>query len=85
MTRVTIPVEEALRQRVKAHPEEFGLPPGVSEARVFAKFVEVGARVLAEGRREEERSRLYAEWADDPERRQAVREATELAIEDGLL
>lgn len=85
MARVTVPVDEALRRRIKANPEDFGLPAEVSEARIFAKLIEVGARVLLEERQAAERSALYAEWADDAERRQAVREAMDMAIEDRLL
>lgn len=85
VARGTVAVDERLRQRVRARPEDFGLPPRASEARVFAKLIEVGARVVLEERRDAERSKEYAEWADDPERRAAIRDAMEMAIEDGLL
>ncbi|MBI4493592.1 MAG: hypothetical protein HY690_12450 [Chloroflexi bacterium] len=83
--RVTIPVDPALRERVREHPEDFGFPPDTSEARIYARLVEVGARAVLEERRRAERIKLYDEWADDPERHQAVREAMQMAIEDGLL
>jgi hypothetical protein len=85
MTRVTVPVRQALRKRVREHPEEFGLPPGLSETRAFANLIEVGARVLFEERRDLERAVLYAEWADDLGRRESVRKGMEIAIRDGVL
>lgn len=84
MRRVTAPVAPDLHQLVMAHRHELGLPPDASEARVFARVIEVGARTLLREWREAERARLYEEWADDPERREAVRMQMEMALEDGL-
>ncbi len=85
MSRVTVPVPDSLRERARVHPEDFGLPPGASEARVFATLIEVGARVLLDAREGAERAQLYAEWADDHERREAVSASMALAVQDGIL
>lgn len=84
MLRVTAPVDPETHEALMAHAERLGLPAGASEARVFAKVIEVGAREIFQQWKEEERAQLYREWADDPERREAVRMQAEMALEDGL-
>jgi hypothetical protein len=81
MARISAPVDEATLRFVLAHATELGLPARASQARVVARVFELGAERLARLVRDAERERLYAEWADDPERRAAARFHEEAAAE----
>ena len=83
--RVAVPVAADQRREVRERPEDLGLPRGVSEASRWSRVVEAGIRTLKEEQRRAERLELYAAWALDNERREAVRTASKRAIETGLL
>lgn len=83
--RVAVPVARDLRRSVRERPEELGLPAGVSEASRWSRVVEAGIRTLREEQRRAVRLELYSAWADDPERCDAVRLASERAIQTGLI
>ena len=83
MARVSAPIDEATLRFVMEHAADLGLPAGASQARVVARLIDLGARHLATLVRDAERDRLYAEWADDPERLAAARFYEEAAAETG--
>ncbi|HZQ99826.1 MAG TPA: hypothetical protein VFC93_13535 [Chloroflexota bacterium] len=68
MARVSAPVDEETPRFVMEHAADLGSPAGASQARVIARVIDLGAKSLAAAVRDAERERLYAEWADDPER-----------------
>jgi hypothetical protein len=68
MTRVSAPVDDQTLHFVMDHAADLGLPANASQARVIARLIDLGAKSLARLVRDGERDRLYAAWADDPER-----------------
>ena len=83
MTRVSAPVDEQTLRFVMDHAAELGLPAGASQARVIARVIDLGAKSLAAAVRDAERERLYAAWADDPERLAAAAFHEQVAVESG--
>ena len=83
MVWVTAPIEEGTLRFVLDHPGELGLPNDASQASVVSRVIELGARELRRQLRESERDRLYLEWADDPERQDAVAFHLKAARETG--
>jgi hypothetical protein len=84
MVRVTAPVAEETLQFVLSHPSDLGLPDDASQASVIARVIEIGAKELRRRLREQERDRLYRDWADDPEREEASTFHEQAARETGM-
>ncbi|MBI4493593.1 MAG: hypothetical protein HY690_12455 [Chloroflexi bacterium] len=85
MQRESVPVEEALKDEVRTHPERFGLPAELSMAQRFARLLQLGAKMARQRQQDEARYQAYAEWADDEERLEAVRMAQAVAFRSGRL
>ncbi len=81
----TLPVPEALSEIVREHPEDLGLPEGISKRRALGELLLKGARAAAFERREMERQAFYAQLQDDPESREAAEGAYAEARADGLI
>jgi len=84
MVRVTAPVDEQTLQFVLSHATELGLAEGASQASVLARVIELGAKDLRRRLQERERDRVYATWADDPERQEAAALHEQAARETGM-
>lgn len=65
--RVSVPVEEADKEAVQHHPEEFGLCPGMSLSQMLAQLLKEGMAAARRRTIEERRQQAYAAWADDEE------------------
>jgi hypothetical protein len=83
MARVSAPVDDETLRFMMEHAADLGLPAGASQARVIARVIDLGAKSLAAAVRDAERERLYAEWADDPERLAAAAFYEQAAAESG--
>lgn len=83
MARVSAPVDDRTLHFVMEHLDALGLPATASQARAFARLIDLGAESLARQVRDAERDRLYAEWRDDPERRAAAAFHEEASAELG--
>ncbi len=71
----TLPVPDALMETVSAHPEEFGLPQGISRRKGLALLLLRGARDAQFEHRAREREDVYRRLHADPEWQQAADEA----------
>ena len=80
MVRVTAPVDEQTLRFVLAQAAGLRLPEDASQASLIAQVIELGAKDL----RRRLRERLYAAWADDPERDEAVAVHEQAARETGM-
>ena len=83
MARVSAPVQERTLRFVMEHAADLGLPADASQARVFARVIDLGAKSLERLVRDAERDRVYVEWAEDSERLAAGRFHEEAAAETG--
>jgi hypothetical protein len=83
VTRVSAPINPRTLRFLLEHAVDLGLPENASQASVIARAVDLGAQSLARAVRDAERDRLYAEWADDDERREAAVFLEEVAAETG--
>lgn len=84
MARISTPVDDQTLRFIMAHAADLGLPANASQARVFARLIDLGAQNLRRMVRDAARERLYSEWADDPERLAAVEFHEEAAAETGM-
>lgn len=84
MVRVTAPVDEETLRFVLAQAAELGLPEDSSQASVIARVIELGVKDLRRRLQERERERLYAAWADDLERHEALAIHEQAARETGM-
>jgi hypothetical protein len=78
----TVPVPESLDRDITAHPEEYGLPEGISARRARAMLLLQGARAAKLAQREAAREETYRRMAADPEWRQARDESRVEAEQD---
>lgn len=82
--RKSVPVTPML-ERALAHPTEFGLARGISDAHALQILAERGARLGAELRRRDEELRAYAAYEQDPERRAVAADIQRAALESGAM
>lgn len=78
----TVPVPESLDRDIVAHPEEYGLPTGISARKARAMLLLQGARAAKLAQREAARERTYRRMVADPEWQQAREESRAEAVED---
>ena len=84
MARVTTPVDEQTLEFVMQHATDLGLREDSSQASVLGRVIELGVQDLKRRLRDEARDRLYAAWADDPERLEAVEFHQQAADQTGM-
>jgi hypothetical protein len=84
-SRETVPVPEDLSREIEEHPQEFGLPEGLSRGRALARLLLLGARVAHENVRARQRAQMYAALTKSPEYLESAREADAEAFADGHL
>jgi hypothetical protein len=85
MTRVSVPLEERLKQEIVEHPDEFGFDSALSEAQRYAALIKEGARSRRAALRDERRVKVYAEFAADRDHEESARALSNLAFESGLI
>lgn len=83
--RVSVPIEEADKEAVRQHPEEFGLRPGLSLSQMLAQLLKEGMAAARRRAIEERRQQAYAAWADDEEMLATVQATQAAAVRSGLL
>lgn len=83
MTRATIPIDDEVLAFSLAHAEALGLPANASQSRVLQRVLDLGAQSLMRMVRDQAREDLYAEWANDPERLEAVADHDQAASQTG--
>lgn len=81
----TLRIDDRLVGRVEQHPEELGLDPTVSKSRRASEVFAAGLETLEARARDARRVTLYDDWAQDTERRDAVRAASRSARAGGVL
>ena len=82
---VSVPTPEGLLKALAEHPEQLGLPQGLSQRQALARLLVRGARQALFEQRERERQEMYVRLHSDGEWQQAAREAHAEAREDELV
>lgn len=81
----SLPVPPELSELVREHPEDLGLPAGMSKRQALGELLMKGARAAVFETREREREDFYARLEQDEESREAAEEAYAEARADGLI
>lgn len=78
----SVPVPEPLDRDIVEHPEDYGLPRGISARRARAMLLMQGARAAKLAQREAAREEMYRRMAADREWQQAREETAAEVAED---
>ena len=77
-------LEEAVVAEARNRRAELGFASDAPDGTVLSELAREGIRARLEARRRQERSALYAEWAQEHDLHAGVVETARLAIRDGV-